>query len=91
MALFNMIPLPPLDGGRVAVGLLPMPLAIALQRTERYGLFVLIGLVVLLPMVGRQFGLDLNIIWFVLEPLVDWLAALILRVTGHWDMASQAL
>jgi len=87
MALFNMIPLPPLDGGRVAVGLLPMSLAIQLQRTERYGLFVLIGLVVLLPMIGREMGMDLNVIWMGLEPLVDWLASLILRATGNWDLA----
>lgn len=88
MAIFNMIPLPPLDGGRVAVGLLPMGAAIRLQRLERYGLFILIGLVVLLPLVGREAGMDLNIVWLVIEPLVDWFADLILRVTGHWDRAN---
>ncbi len=39
LAVFNMLPLPPLDGGRVAVGLLPAPLAIQLARLERVGLF----------------------------------------------------
>ena len=43
LAIFNMIPLPPLDGGRVAVGLLPDRLAFPLVRLERYGLFILIG------------------------------------------------
>jgi len=43
MAL-NLLPLPPLDGGRIAVGLLPDRLAIPLARIEPYGLFVLIAL-----------------------------------------------
>lgn len=43
MAL-NLLPLPPLDGGRIAVGLLPDSLAMPLARIEPYGLFVLIAL-----------------------------------------------
>ena len=43
LAVFNMIPLPPLDGGRVAVGLLPRQLALPLARLENYGLFILMG------------------------------------------------
>ncbi len=43
MAL-NLIPLPPLDGGRVAVSLLPMKLAIQYAKLEPYGLFILLGL-----------------------------------------------
>ena len=61
LAIFNMMPLPPLDGGRVAVGILPRPLAIQLARLERYGLFILIGLIFILPILGRQLGTDLNI------------------------------
>jgi Zn-dependent protease len=43
MAL-NLIPLPPLDGGRIAVSLLPHRLAYALSRIEPYGIFILLGL-----------------------------------------------
>ncbi len=44
---FNMLPLPPLDGGRVAVGLLPMPAARALSRVEGYTLYIFLGMLVL--------------------------------------------
>jgi Zn-dependent protease len=44
LAALNLIPLPPLDGGRIAVSLLPAKLAYALARVEPYGLFILLGL-----------------------------------------------
>jgi Zn-dependent protease len=46
LLVLNMIPLPPLDGGRVLVGLLPAKLAQTVSRIEPYGLFILIGLLV---------------------------------------------
>ena len=70
LAVFNMLPIPPLDGGRVAVGLLPDIIARPLSRVEPYGMFIIIGLF-LLPMLGRQIGLDLNILWAVLMPVID--------------------
>jgi Zn-dependent protease len=41
----NMFPLPPLDGGRILVGLLPTPQAIAVSRVEPFGFFIVLGLV----------------------------------------------
>ncbi len=47
LMVLNLIPLPPLDGGRIAVSLLPPRLAYGLARVEPYGLFILIGLMFL--------------------------------------------
>jgi Zn-dependent protease len=45
--IFNLLPLPPLDGGRVAVGLLPAPMAYQLARLEPYGFLIIVGLLLL--------------------------------------------
>lgn len=47
LLIFNLIPLPPLDGGRIAVGLLPGPAAYQLSRLEPYGFFIIIALLML--------------------------------------------
>ena len=83
LAVFNMIPLPPLDGGRVAVGLLPDVLARPLARLERHGFMILIGLLFLLPYLGDQIGRDLHIFAWVILPVVNFLGTVILTVTGH--------
>ena len=83
LAVFNMMPIPPLDGGRVAVGLLPRPLALPLARLEPFGMLILIGLLILLPLVGSQFGLNLDVISKILRTLTGYVLAVILIVTGN--------
>ncbi len=82
LAVFNMIPLPPLDGGRVAVGILPDFLALPLARLERVGILILIGALFLLPMIGDQLGINLNIVGSVVEGPVNWLIGAIGWITG---------
>ena len=62
LAVFNLFPLPPLDGGRVLVGLLPNALATRFARLERYGMVILIGLLIVLPLLGSQLGIDLDFV-----------------------------
>ena len=69
MAL-NLIPLPPLDGGRIAVSLLPMKQAMQFARIEPYGLFILLGL------------MFTGILGFILWPLISLFIGLIGLVTG---------
>ena len=83
LAIFNLFPLPPLDGGRIAVGLLPDALAMPLARMERYGMLILIALLIVLPMLGRDLGVDLSIISRFLTIASSAVIDLILRVTGN--------
>ena len=83
LAVLNMLPLPPLDGGRVAVGILPDFLAYPLARMERFGLFILIGLLFIVPMVTRQLDLDFNLVGNVIGKPVAWLHNLLIDITGH--------
>ncbi len=82
LAVFNMLPLPPLDGGRVAVGLLPPSLALPLARLERYGLLILVGVIFLLPYVGRRLGYDLEVFHWVVWMPVQFLMTFFLRLAG---------
>lgn len=82
LAVLNMLPLPPLDGGRVAVGVLPETLAAPLARLERFGLFILIGLLFIVPMATRQLGFDFDLLRILIGRPVEWLGGLIFRITG---------
>jgi Zn-dependent protease len=83
LAIFNMMPIPPLDGGRVAVGLLPRVLAYPLSRLEPYGMLILIGLLILLPVIGAQLGLNLDVISAILWTLTGYVSSALLFITGN--------
>jgi Zn-dependent protease len=83
LAVFNMLPIPPLDGGRVAVGLLPNVLAVPLSRLEPYGMLILIGILILLPMLGSQLGLNLDVISAILRTATGYVIWLLLLATGN--------
>lgn len=83
LAIFNLFPLPPLDGGRILVGILPPGLAMPVARLEPYGLIILIGLFIFVPLLGAQLGLDLNAASHLLASSADSTINEILRVTGN--------
>ena len=83
LAVFNMMPIPPLDGGRVAVGILPRALAVPLARLEPFGMLILIGILILLPLAGSQFGLNLDVISAILRTVTNFIIGLILTLTSN--------
>ncbi len=83
LCVFNMLPLPPLDGGRVAVGLLPPALAMPLARLERYGIPILLLFLFVLPYVGEQTGLNLNILNRLIGGPTEALIRFVLTITGQ--------
>jgi Zn-dependent protease len=83
LAVFNMIPLPPLDGGRVAVGALPNAIAAPLARLEPYGMAIIIGLLFFLPLLTAQLGLNIDVFAQVISRPASIIIDTILRLTGN--------
>ena len=78
LGLFNLLPIPPLDGGRVVVGLLPLELARAWAQLERYGILIVLGLVFLLPRLT-----DYDPVGEVLRTVLPWAFRTVFMLAGH--------
>ena len=83
LCVFNMLPLPPLDGGRVAVGLLPNPLSRRLARLERAGIAIILAAVFILPWIGGKIGVDLNVFWWLVVMPMEYIEKVVYVITGH--------
>ena len=83
LAIFNLLPIPPLDGGRILVGILPGALARIVSRAEPDGMLILIGLIFVLPPLGAQLGINLDPISRILMALTNAILGIILRLTGN--------
>jgi len=83
LAVFNMLPLPPLDGGRIIIGILPSALSRPLARLEPYGLPILIGVLFILPLLGAQLGVNLDFISWVISQATNAIVRIILLLTAN--------
>ncbi|HTT81633.1 MAG TPA: site-2 protease family protein [Stellaceae bacterium] len=81
LCVFNMLPFPPLDGGRVAVGILPRFLARPLARVEPYGMLILLLLFVV-SYAGVRFGLGFNLLGWLIGVPAEALMQFVLHLTG---------
>ncbi len=83
LAIFNLLPILPLDGGRILAGVLPGAMARWLSRFEPYGLLILIGLLFVLPLLGAQIGINLDLISRLLLTSTNAIVGVILWLTGN--------
>ncbi len=82
LAAFNMLPILPLDGGRVVAGVLPDNLARRYAQSERYGLLILLGVAFLIPMVAGQLGYRINPLADVLLPVINAAYTALMHLAG---------
>jgi Zn-dependent protease len=83
LAVFNMFPLPPLDGGRIAVSILPDVVARPLARLEPYGMLILIALIILAPLLGKQLGTNLDYVSYAINGATRFVIRMVLLVTNN--------
>jgi len=83
LAVFNLFPLPPLDGGRILVGILPPPLDRFVARLEPLGMVILLGVLIVLPLLGGQLGVNLNVVSRWLSVGTGTVLDVIVRLTGN--------
>ena len=82
LCIFNMLPLLPLDGGRILTSALPLPLARQFARLERFGLLILLGLVFVIPMLLRPLGVAFEPFRWLVGVPVEYLLPRLFALVG---------
>lgn len=83
IGIFNLMPVPPMDGGRIMVGILPLPLAIRYARLERLGIFLVLALLFILPVVMQQFGIRFDPFQDAMAIILPYAERIVLLLTGN--------
>ncbi len=83
LGLFNLLPIPPLDGGRIMVGILPLPLAERWAKLERAGFAVVLLLIFIVPEAARQFGWRFDPVNELLGHVIPWTMRLVFNLAGQ--------
>jgi Zn-dependent protease len=83
LGLFNLLPIPPLDGGRIAVGLLPARIAQVWARLERLGIVLVLLVIFLLPRMLADFGIAFDPFSALLNTVLPWALRIVLLLAGY--------
>ncbi len=83
LGLFNLLPIPPLDGGRIVVGVLPAPLAFRYARIEQLGIVIVLVVFFLVPAVAQELGFAFDPVRAALTTVLPAAANIVLTLAGH--------
>jgi Zn-dependent protease len=83
LGIFNLLPLPPMDGGRIAVGVLPLGAARFLARSEKYGIVLVLLVLFVLPTALGQFGVRFDPLQETMGRVLPWAMQKVMQITGH--------
>ncbi len=83
LGIFNLFPMPPMDGGRIAVGVLPLPAARWLAGFEKRGILLVLLVIFILPVVLEQIGIKFDPFQEAMGRILPWAENIILQITGH--------